>query len=155
MNGEIPEFLFKTDVDSYFNYNIFDISQSHHRIVRVSKGSNKKSFAIKLIQFCDLNKQQCYILKEKVNISKKQLSSLVDSLRDFLKGFDQANKCIQIPLTKPKVDIGSTKLKNNLFTHYYKDILEHSYRQIRLPFRFGNNNLASFPSKCLNYTAIN
>ena len=35
---EIPEdFLDETDVDSYFYHNILDISQSHHRIVRVSK----------------------------------------------------------------------------------------------------------------------
>ena len=40
---EIPEeFLDETDVDSYFYHNIFDISQSQHRIVRVSRGSNKK-----------------------------------------------------------------------------------------------------------------
>ena len=56
------EFLDKTDVDSYFYHNIFDISQYKHRIVRVSRGSNKKSFAIKLFQFCDLKTQQRYIL---------------------------------------------------------------------------------------------
>ena len=51
---EIPEeFLDETDVDGFFYHNILDISQSHHRIVRVSKGSNKKSFALKLLQFCD------------------------------------------------------------------------------------------------------
>ena len=51
---KIPEeFLDKTDVDSYFQHKILDISQSHHRIVRVSKGSNKKSFAFKVFQFCD------------------------------------------------------------------------------------------------------
>ena len=49
---EIPEeFLDETDVDSNFYHNIFDTSQSQHRIVRVSRGSNKKSFAIKLFQF--------------------------------------------------------------------------------------------------------
>ena len=38
---EIPEeFLDETDIDSYFYHNILDISQSPHRIVRVSKGSN-------------------------------------------------------------------------------------------------------------------
>ena len=36
------EFLDETDVDSYFYQNIFDISLSQHRIVRVSRGSNKK-----------------------------------------------------------------------------------------------------------------
>ena len=41
---EIPEvFLDERDVDSSFYHSIFDISQSHQRIVRVTKGSNKKS----------------------------------------------------------------------------------------------------------------
>ena len=35
------ELLDKTDVDSYFYHNIFDISQSQHRIVRVGRGSEK------------------------------------------------------------------------------------------------------------------
>ena len=39
---EIPEeFLDETDVDSYFYHNIFEISQSQHRIVRVTRGSSK------------------------------------------------------------------------------------------------------------------
>ena len=60
---EIPEeFLDKTDIDSYFYHNISDIPQSQRRIVRVSRGSNNKSFAIKLFQFCDLKTQQRYIL---------------------------------------------------------------------------------------------
>ena len=144
---EIPEeFLDETDVDSCF-YNIFDISQSQHRIVRVSRGSNKKSFAIKLFQFCDLKAQQRYILQEEVNISKRELTCLVDILRDFLKTFDKASKCMQIPLPKPKVEIGSTKSKDNLFAHYYNEIIEHPNRQIRLSFRFGNNNSCVFSLK--------
>ena len=107
---EIPEeFLDETDVDSYFYDNTFDISPSRHRIVRVSRGSNKKSFAIKLFQFCNLKTQQRYILQEEVNISRRELTCLVDKLRDFLKPFDQASKCIQIPLPKTKVEIGSAK----------------------------------------------
>ena len=52
---EIPEeFLDETDVHSYFYHSIFDISQFQHRIVQVSIGCNKKSFAIKLFQFCGL-----------------------------------------------------------------------------------------------------
>ena len=116
---EIPEeFLDETDVDSCFYHNIFDISQSQHRIVRVSRGSNKKSFAIKLFQFCDLQTQQRYILQEEVNISKRELTCLVDNLRDFLETFDQSSECIQIPQPKPKVEIGSTKSKDNLFVHH-------------------------------------
>ena len=123
--GEIPEvFLDETDIDSCFYYNIFHFSQSQHRTVRVGRGSNKKSFAIKLFQFCELKIQQFYILQEEVNISKRELTCLLYSLQDFLKTFDQASKCIQIPLPKPKVEIGSTKSKDNLFAHYYNFINE-------------------------------
>ena len=79
-----------------------------------------------------------------MNISKRDLTCFVDNLRDFLKTFDQASKCIQIPLPKTKVDFGSTNSKDNLFAHYYKDIIEHPYRQFRLSFRFGNNNSCVF-----------
>ena len=116
---EVPEeFLDGTDVDIYFYHNIFVISLSQHRIVRVSRGSNKKSFAINLFRFCDFKTQQRYILQEEVNISKRELTCLVDNLRDFIKTFDQASTCIQIPLPKPKVEIGSTKSKDNLFLHH-------------------------------------
>ena len=145
---EIPEeFLDETDVDNYFYCNIFDISQSQHRIVRVSRGSNKKSFAIKSFQFCYLKTQQRYILQEEVNISKRKLTCLIDNMRDFLKTFDQASRCKQIPLPKPKVEIGSTKSKDNLFAHYNNDIIEHPNRQSPLLFRFGNNNSCVFSLK--------
>ena len=145
---ELPEeFLDETDEDSYFYNHIFDISQSQHRIVRVSRGSKKQSFASNLIQCCDLKTQQRYILQEEVNISKRELTCLVDNLRDFLKIFDQASKCIQIPLPKPKVGIGSTKSKNNLLVRHYNDNIEHPNRQIRLSFPFGNNNCCLFSLK--------
>ena len=109
---EIPEEFFdETNVDNHFCRNIFNISQSQHQIVSVSEGSNEKFFAIKLFQFCYLKAQQRYILQEEVNISRKELTSSVNSLRGFLKAFDKTSKCIQIPLPKPKVDKGSTKLK--------------------------------------------
>ena len=113
----------------------------------VSRGSNKKSFAIKLFQFCDSKTQQRYILQEEVNISKKELTCFVDNLRVFLETFDQGNRCIQIRLPKPKVKIGSTKSKDNLFAHYSDDIIEHPNRQIRSSFRFGNNNSCVFSLK--------
>ena len=123
---ETPEeFLDETDVDSYFFHNILDISQSHNRIVRVSKGSNKKSFALKVFQFCHSKLQQRFILKEEVSISKNEIESLLDSLGGFLKAFDQANKVSQIPLPKPKFENGFTKAKDELFSQCYKDIVEH------------------------------
>ena len=69
----------------------------------VSRGSNKKSFAIQLFQFWILNKLQRYILQEEVNISNRERICLVDSLRGFLKIFDKASKCLQISLPKHKV----------------------------------------------------
>ena len=117
------------------------------RKCELGEAPTKKSLEIKLFQFCDLKTQQRYILQEEVNIPKRKLTCLVDNLRNFLKTFDQASKCIQIPLPKPKVEIGSTKLKDNLFAHHYNDIIEHPNRQIRLSFRFGNNNSCVFPLK--------
>ena len=102
---------------------------------------------MKLFQFCDSKTQQRYIPQQEVNISKRELTCLVDNLRDFLKTFDQASKCIPIPLPKPKVEIGSTKSKDNLFAHHYNDIIEHTNRQIRLSFRIGNNYSCVFSLK--------
>ena len=110
---EVPEeFLDETDVAGYFHHNILDISQSNHRINRVSKGSNEKSFAFKLFQFCNSKLQQRFILKEEVSSSKNEIESLLDSLGEFLKAFDQANKVSQIPLPKPEFEIGFTKAKD-------------------------------------------
>ena len=145
---EIPEeFLDEPDVDSYFYHNILYISQSHHRIVRVSKGSNKKSFAFKVFHFCDSKLQQRFILKEEVSISKKEIESSLDSLGDFFKTFDQVNKVSHIPLPKPKFEIAFTKAKDELFSHCYKDIIDHLSRQSRLPFRFQKNKTFLFSIK--------
>ena len=74
----------KTDVDSSLYYIIFDYSQSRLRIARVSKGSNKKFFAIKLFQCCDLKTEQRYVLQEEMKISKSELSFLVNKLNEHL-----------------------------------------------------------------------
>ena len=134
----------ETDVDSYFYHSILDISQSHHRVVRVSKGSNKKSFALKAFHCCDSKLQQRFILKEEVSISKKEIGALFDSLGEFLNAFDQANKVSQIPLPKPKFEIGFTEAKDELVTHCYKDIAEHLNRQIRISFRFEKTKTCVF-----------
>ena len=82
-----------------------------------------------------------------MNVSKRELTCLVDSLRDFLESFDHASKCKQVPLPKLKVEIGSTKSKDNLFAHYYYDFVEHPTRQIRLLLQFENNNSYVFSIK--------
>ena len=150
---EKPEqFLDETHVDSYFYHNILDISQSHHRIVRVSKGSNNKSSAIAVFHFCDSKLQHRFLLKEEVSLSKKKIKSLLDSLGEFLRAFDQAKKVSQIPLPIHKLEIGFRNAKDELFIHCYRDIVEHLNRQIRLSFRFQKTRLAFFPSKRLNNT---
>ena len=130
------EFLDKIDVDSYLYLNALDNSQSQNRVVRVSKGSNKKSFAFKVFHFCDSKLQQRCIFKEEISISKTEIGSLLDSLGDFLKVFDQANKISQFPLSKPKLEIGFTKAKDEMFSHCYKDIVEHLNTQFRLWLQF-------------------
>ena len=155
-NEEVPEiFLDETDVDSYFYHNILSISQSHHEIIRVSKGSNKKSFAFKVFHFCDSKLQQRFTLTEEVSNFEKEIEYLLDNFGEFLKAFDQANKVTQIPFSKPNFEIGFTKAKDELFSHCYKDIVEHLNKQFRLSFRFEKKRLASFPSKSLNITVIN
>ena len=145
---EKPEvFSDETDVDSYFYHNILDISQSHHRIVLVSEGSNIKSFAFKVLRFCDSKLQRRCFLKEEVSISEKEIESLLDGLGEFLNAFDQANKVSQIPLPKLKFEIGYLKAKDELFSQYYKEIVEHLSRQIRLSFRFEKNKTCVFSIK--------
>ena len=108
-----------------------------------------------MFHFCESKLQQRFIPKEEVSISKKEIESLLDSLGEFLKAFDQANKVSQIPLPKPKFEIGFTKAKDELFTHCYKDIAEHLNRQIRIAFRFEKNKTCVFSIKSLNITLIN
>ena len=93
-----------------------------------------------------------------MNISKRELVCLVDNPRDFLKTFDQASKCIQIPrfpYRSPKLRLDLQSQKTISFGHHYDDIIEHPNRQIRLSFRFGSNNSCVFSPKSLNYMAIN
>ena len=75
-----------------------------------------------------------------MNSSKIQLSSLVDILPNFLKTFDKAKKCLQIPLTKTKIEIESTKSEGNFFSHYCKDVIGHPNRQTLLSLRFETND---------------
>ena len=100
-----------------------------------------------MFQFCYSKLQQRFILKEEVGISKNEIEPLPDSLGEFLKAFDQANKISQIPIPKPKFEIGFTKAKDELFSHCYKDIVEHLNRQIRLSFRFEKKKTCVFTIK--------
>ena len=79
-----------------------------------------------------------------MNISPRELNASVDSSRNFFKTFCKSSKPFQKPLPKPNIDVGYTKSKNNIFGHYKIDVIEYPIGQIRLLFRFGNNNSCVF-----------
>ena len=97
-----------------------------------------------MFQFCDSKVQQRLVLKEEVSISKKEIESVLDTLGEFFKAFVQADKVSQIPLPKPKFEIGFTKAKDELFSHFYKDLVEHLNRQTPLSFPFEKNKTCVF-----------
>ena len=138
----------KTDVDSYFYHNILDIALIDNRIVRFSKGSNKKSSAFKLFQFCNLKNQQRFILEEEVSVSEEELAAILNTLGQSLKQYD---KTVKFPalylLPKPKREIGFTLFKDELCTNYFQHIKEHCKRQIRLSFRFERNKEFCFSTE--------
>ena len=101
-----------------------------------------------------LQTQQRYILREEVTISKTELSSVVNSLHEFSKTFDKASKFLQFPLRKPKTEIGYTKSKDNLFAHYYNDIIEHVIDKFFYGSDLETTILVSFPTEKLKYTVI-
>ena len=70
---------------------------------------------------------------------------------EFLKTFDQANKVLQLPLTKPKVEIGFTKAKDELFSQCYKDIIEHLNGENQLSLRFEKNKTCVFSIKTFEH----
>ena len=79
--GEVSAgFLYETDVDFYFYYNILDLALLDNRIVRFSKGSNKNLFAFILFQFCILKNQQRLILEEEVSVSVKERAAILKFL---------------------------------------------------------------------------
>ena len=115
----------------------------------------QKSLAIKLFLFCDLKTQQRYILQEEVNISKRCFSSLVDSLRDFLKTFDEFYTSVYIletPNTKLNLDLQSEKTTSLLLTLQISLNIKIDVFVFHCDFK--TTILASFPSESLNYKVI-
>ena len=146
---KLPEdFLDETDVDSYFYHYIFDNSQSHHRIACDGKGSNKKSFAMKLFQFWDLKTKQRYILQGDLNISRRELGCFSELLvkrasvyifhyrTPKLRSDLQSRRTISLLIT---IKI-SLNFQINKFVN--RSILEAT-------------TLAPFPSKILSYSVMN
>ena len=82
-----------------------------------------------------------------MNVSKIELSSLVNSAHLFLKVFDSARKCLLIPLPKPKIEIESTKSKKISLLNTITISLNIRRDKNRLLFRFGDNNSCVFSIK--------
>ena len=151
------EVLDERDLESFFYHNTLDVSQFQLRKVRVSKGSNKKSFAIKLSQLCDLMTQQRYILQEEMETSKRELSSVVDSLRDFFIPSELLTKrasLYKLHYRNPKLRLD---LQSEMTVSLFITITILSNIQIdKFDYRSDSKRtiLASFLSKSLNYMAI-
>ena len=153
---EVPEeFLDETDVDGCFYRNIFDNSQSQHLILRLSRGSNKKTFAIKLFQFFDLKTPQRYILQEEVNISKRELTCLVDSLRCFLKSLIKLASAYRFPYRSPKLRLDLQNQKTISLPITITISLNIQTDKFVYHSDLETTILSYFTSKNLNYTAIN
>ena len=72
---EIPEeFLDERDVDSFHSHSILNISQSHHRIVRVSKGSKKNLFRSKCFVFAIRSYSSSLFSRKKSAFPKRKLN---------------------------------------------------------------------------------
>ena len=70
---------------------------------------------------------------------QKSTQVFVKQFARFPSNSDKFSNCLQIPLSKPKIETGSTNSKDNHFVHYYRDIIEHPNRRSSLIFRHGNN----------------
>ena len=110
------ECLNETDADRFLCNNVFDISQSQPPIARVSKGSNKNSFAVKLLHFCDLKTKQSYSPQEKQKLQRKT-GFFNGQFSWFPQDFCEVKKRVHIPLTKSKIEIRSTNSKKR-FAQY-------------------------------------
>ena len=152
---EIPEeFLDETDVDSYFYRNNFDISQSQNRIVRVSRGSNKKSFEIKFFQFCDLKTQQRYILQEAVKPPKERSFVWSTVCAKFSKLLITLASAYRFPYRSSKLRLHLQSQKTIFFIFTIPISLNTQLDKFVYRSDLETTDLAYFRSKNLNYTAI-
>ena len=145
---EIPEgFLNEIDVYSYFYHNILDISQSHYRIVRVSTGSNKKSFAFKVIHFCDSKLQQRFILSKKSAFPQKRLRFYSTVWVNFSKLLIKPTKYRRFHYPNLKLRFDLQKQKKNCSVIVTRVLLSIWTDKFDWHSDLERTRLASFPSK--------
>ena len=131
-------------VDSYFYHNIFYVSQSQLRMVRVSKGSNKRSSAFKLFQFCYSQTQHRF---------KNKSTTLKDYSVFWSTVWAISSKLLKKRASAYKFHYRNQKLRldlesqNSISAQYYNDIKKHPNGQNLSSFRFENNNFCVFSIK--------
>ena len=81
---EIPEdFLDETDIDSYFFYNLLNISIVEGRLLRVSRSSKTNSFSFKDFKFDSSKLKQRYFHAQEITVTKQELAAGLYQLSDF------------------------------------------------------------------------
>ena len=110
----------------------------------LAKVPTENHFRSSCFKFATWRHSSVILIKKTVLYQKRQFSFLVNSLSDFLETFDIPNKCLQFSFSVLKIEIGSTKSKDDFFAHYHNDNIEHRNEPIRSLFRFGNNNSCIF-----------
>ena len=90
-----------------------------------------------------------------MTFSSRQLNSVVDSLPEFLKTFEKTNKCLQIPLPRPKIEMYLKIQNKNCLLINITASFNIQIDKLVHPSNLETTNPASFPSKRLNYRAIN
>ena len=127
INNKIPENILEEIHIGIFFTTFLSANIDSHDIAR---GSTKKSFTFRFLQ---------------ESFSEKKFTITIENMVVYSMScgiFSLGLKRSKILLLQHKIEIGSSKLKINLFFQCYKDIIELSYRQTRrLPFRFENELL--------------
>ena len=134
---------------------MFDISQSQHQTVRVSRGSNKKSFAIKLFQFCNLETSK--VISSKRNWRSPKENSLVwpTVFVIFSKLLITLASAYRFPYRSPKLRLDRESQKTISLLITITISLNIQIDKFVCHSDLETTILAYFPSKSLNYTAIN
>ena len=123
---EVPgSFSDETDVDSYFYHNILDIARIVNRIVRISKGSNRKFLLLNFFSFATWKINKDYFLNRKCQFHWKNLqlfwtlyvsfcynTIILSNFQIYTSYPDQSKRLVLLSLKTNSLPIISKTLKN-------------------------------------------
>ena len=131
----ISKFLDGKNVSTLSCHTISYTLVSYNRLVRVSEGSNKNIFSIKL-QLSRLKNKQRFLQKEGVSLLNKEIRSIphkwceIPTIRNELVNLQGSwNR-------NPRLRFLLGYSKRSLFVPCFEDVRENLNRQLRLGFRF-------------------